>query len=285
MLHVFPITLTGAAKRWVDRLPPGIVDSWDLLEKAFIQRYCPLSKTAKQLEEIYNFKQEGDETLYKAWEWYNDYLYKFPTHDINNHQKVNIFYNSLGAMNRQFFDSQGLIPGFSDNKKQETNNSGMAEALAVLKATLKKKREEPKKEKYGKVSKMTRERILKDYWRERFINEEDDFVENLEDLEECREDKANKILGVIHDKLYNDCFNNTSEDEDDLEWILDYLKPISYDGFIDLDDETYNKRRFSLQRNGILGLLDSCSYGRKVMYRCNHKGYAVIDVITAKILH
>nr|GEZ07000.1 hypothetical protein [Tanacetum cinerariifolium] len=27
MLCVFPITLTGAAKRWVDRLPPGIVDS------------------------------------------------------------------------------------------------------------------------------------------------------------------------------------------------------------------------------------------------------------------
>ncbi|GKA33897.1 hypothetical protein Tco_0720326 [Tanacetum coccineum] len=37
MLRVFPITLTGAAKRWVDRLPPGTVDSWDLLKK-------PLSK-------------------------------------------------------------------------------------------------------------------------------------------------------------------------------------------------------------------------------------------------
>ncbi|GKA07493.1 hypothetical protein Tco_0686717 [Tanacetum coccineum] len=42
MLRVFPITLTGAAK------------------------YCPPSKTAKQLEEIRNFKQEGDETLYKS---------------------------------------------------------------------------------------------------------------------------------------------------------------------------------------------------------------------------
>ncbi|GKA26478.1 hypothetical protein Tco_0712587 [Tanacetum coccineum] len=82
MLRVFPITLTGAAKRWVDRLPPGTVDSWDLLKKAFIQRYCPPSKTAEQLEEIRNFKQEGDETLYQAWEWYNDLLYKCPTHDI-----------------------------------------------------------------------------------------------------------------------------------------------------------------------------------------------------------
>ncbi|GJX87042.1 hypothetical protein Tco_0337816 [Tanacetum coccineum] len=55
MLRVFSFTLTGAAKRW--------------------------------LEDIYNFKQEGDESLYQAWEQYNDLLYKCPTHDINRHQK------------------------------------------------------------------------------------------------------------------------------------------------------------------------------------------------------
>ncbi|GJX11623.1 putative reverse transcriptase domain-containing protein [Tanacetum coccineum] len=54
------------------------------------------------------------------------------------------------------------------------------------------------------------------------------------------------MLGVIHDKLNNEWFNNTSEDEDDLEWILYYLKPRSYDRFIDLDDEAYNKRRWKL---------------------------------------
>ncbi|GJR30641.1 putative reverse transcriptase domain-containing protein [Tanacetum coccineum] len=32
------------------------------------------------------------ESLYQAWERYNDLLYRCPTHDINNHQKVNIFY-------------------------------------------------------------------------------------------------------------------------------------------------------------------------------------------------
>ncbi|GJU41693.1 putative ribonuclease H-like domain-containing protein [Tanacetum coccineum] len=72
----------------VDRLPPGIVNSLDLLKKAVIQRYYLPSKTAKQLEEIRNFKQEGDETLYQAWERYNDLLYKCPTHDINNHEKT-----------------------------------------------------------------------------------------------------------------------------------------------------------------------------------------------------
>ncbi|GJY25719.1 hypothetical protein Tco_0400445, partial [Tanacetum coccineum] len=84
--------------------------------------------------------------------------------------------------------------------------------------------------------------VLKDHWRERFGDEEDDLEENLEDLEECEEDKANAIMGAIHNKLNNDWFNNTSEDEVDLEGMLDYLEPRSYDGFIDLDNEAYNKR-------------------------------------------
>ncbi|GJY91038.1 hypothetical protein Tco_0506234 [Tanacetum coccineum] len=113
MLRVFPISITGAVKRWVDRLSIGTVDSWDLLKKAFIQRYCLPSKTAKQLKEIHNFKQEGDETLYQAWERYNDLLYKCPTHEINSHQKVNIFYNGIRTMNHQLHDSQGPIPGMT----------------------------------------------------------------------------------------------------------------------------------------------------------------------------
>ncbi|GJZ14689.1 hypothetical protein Tco_0550366 [Tanacetum coccineum] len=86
MPHVFPITLTGAAKRWVDRLNPRTINTCDLLKKAFIQRCCPPSKTAKQLEDIRNFKQEGKETLYQAWE---------------------------STMNCQLLDSHGPIPGMT----------------------------------------------------------------------------------------------------------------------------------------------------------------------------
>ncbi|GKG46398.1 hypothetical protein Tco_0501244, partial [Tanacetum coccineum] len=45
--------------------------------------------------------------------------------------------------------------------------------------------------KYGKVCKMSRERILKVHWKDRFGDEEEDLEENLEDPEECGEDKAN----------------------------------------------------------------------------------------------
>ncbi|GKB32468.1 ribonuclease H-like domain-containing protein [Tanacetum coccineum] len=61
--------LALSAKRWVDRLALRTINTRDLFKKAFIQRYCPPSMTVKQLEDIYNFKQEGDESLYQAWEW------------------------------------------------------------------------------------------------------------------------------------------------------------------------------------------------------------------------
>ncbi|GKD27704.1 hypothetical protein Tco_1233918 [Tanacetum coccineum] len=75
---------------------PGVTDDADMLPK--------------QLEEIHNFKQEGDGTLYQAWEGCNDFMYKCPTHDLNSHQKVNIFYKGLDTMTRQLLDSQGPIP-------------------------------------------------------------------------------------------------------------------------------------------------------------------------------
>nr|GEX15215.1 hypothetical protein [Tanacetum cinerariifolium] len=34
MLYVFPITFIRAAKRWVDRVSPRTIDSWDLFKKA-----------------------------------------------------------------------------------------------------------------------------------------------------------------------------------------------------------------------------------------------------------
>ncbi|GJY96057.1 hypothetical protein Tco_0512418 [Tanacetum coccineum] len=39
LLRVLPFSLTGSAKRWVDRLTLGAVNTWDLLKKAFIQRF------------------------------------------------------------------------------------------------------------------------------------------------------------------------------------------------------------------------------------------------------
>ncbi|GKE94539.1 ribonuclease H-like domain-containing protein [Tanacetum coccineum] len=110
MLRVFPITLKGPALRWINRLSAGLVTRWDLIEKAFIRQYCPPFKTTKKLEIIRNFKQEMDETLYYAWERYNDLLFKCLHHDLNCQQKVHIFYTGLDIPTRRVLDSKGFIP-------------------------------------------------------------------------------------------------------------------------------------------------------------------------------
>ncbi|GKC08125.1 zf-CCHC domain-containing protein, partial [Tanacetum coccineum] len=90
-------------------LSAGVINTWDLLTKEFIWQYCSPFKTAKKLEEIRNFRQEMNETLYQAWERYNDLLFKCPQHDLNNHQKVQIFYTRLDISTRKLLDSRGFI--------------------------------------------------------------------------------------------------------------------------------------------------------------------------------
>ncbi|GJU22868.1 oligopeptide transporter [Tanacetum coccineum] len=59
----------------------------DVTRDAVMLRVLPITLTGAKLEEIRNFKQGLDETLYQAWERYNDLLFRCPQHDLNNHQK------------------------------------------------------------------------------------------------------------------------------------------------------------------------------------------------------
>ncbi|GKC02844.1 hypothetical protein Tco_0994454 [Tanacetum coccineum] len=68
ILRVFPMSLTGAASRWIRNEPAGLITIWEILKRKFLSKYCPRARTAKKIEEINNFQQEPDETLYQAWE-------------------------------------------------------------------------------------------------------------------------------------------------------------------------------------------------------------------------
>ncbi|GKA61404.1 hypothetical protein Tco_0760811 [Tanacetum coccineum] len=109
----FPLhSLEPPKDGWTDFLQEPLIPGISL-KRPLSEGTARPSKIAKQLEEIRNFKQKDDETLYQAWELYNDMLYKFLTYDINSHQKVNIFYNGLGTINHQLLDSQGPIPSMT----------------------------------------------------------------------------------------------------------------------------------------------------------------------------
>ncbi|GKF53269.1 zf-CCHC domain-containing protein [Tanacetum coccineum] len=62
------------------------------------------------MEEINNFQQEPDETLYQAWERFKELLMKCPQHYLTEMQEVILFYNGLEVPPRQILDSKGAIP-------------------------------------------------------------------------------------------------------------------------------------------------------------------------------
>ncbi|GJX66199.1 hypothetical protein Tco_0300542 [Tanacetum coccineum] len=88
LLCVFPFTLTGSAKRWVDRLTLGVINTWDLLKK-------PLSKGIVHHPRPLNDLKTSTTSSKK---------------DINRYTKLG---NGLNTLNRQLLDSQGPIPGMT----------------------------------------------------------------------------------------------------------------------------------------------------------------------------
>ncbi|GJT53501.1 retrovirus-related pol polyprotein from transposon TNT 1-94 [Tanacetum coccineum] len=110
MLRDFPISLTGAASRWLRNKPTGSIKTWEDLKSKFLNKYCSPGRTAKKIEEINNFQQEPDETLYQAWEHFKELLMKCPQHYLTEIQEVILFYNGLDVPTRQILDSRCAVP-------------------------------------------------------------------------------------------------------------------------------------------------------------------------------
>ncbi|GKE65602.1 hypothetical protein Tco_1519763 [Tanacetum coccineum] len=60
------------------------------------------------MEEINNFQQEPDESLFRAWERFKELLMKCPQHYLTDMQEVILFYNRLDVP--QILDLKGAIP-------------------------------------------------------------------------------------------------------------------------------------------------------------------------------
>nr|GEU84036.1 reverse transcriptase domain-containing protein [Tanacetum cinerariifolium] len=66
-LMMFPLSLTGEAKTWLDELNEGTIETWDKLRTSFISRFFPLTLFDRLLEEIQAFSQHENESLTDAW--------------------------------------------------------------------------------------------------------------------------------------------------------------------------------------------------------------------------
>nr|GFC49937.1 reverse transcriptase domain-containing protein [Tanacetum cinerariifolium] len=79
-LMLFPFSLEGAARIWLEKEPPRSIQTWDDLVSKFINKFFPPSKTTNLRNEITRFQQRFDESFYEAWERFNDLLRACPHH-------------------------------------------------------------------------------------------------------------------------------------------------------------------------------------------------------------
>nr|GEV43400.1 hypothetical protein [Tanacetum cinerariifolium] len=73
-LLLFPFSLEGEARIWLDKEPPRSILTWEDLVSKFINRFFPPSKTTYLRNEFTNFLQKPNETFNEAWERFKDLL-------------------------------------------------------------------------------------------------------------------------------------------------------------------------------------------------------------------
>ncbi|GJU70184.1 reverse transcriptase domain-containing protein [Tanacetum coccineum] len=81
-LMLFPFSLAGTARRWLEKEPPPprSITTWDDLVSKFINEFFPPSRTTNLQNEISNFQQKFDESFHKALDRYKDLLRACPHH-------------------------------------------------------------------------------------------------------------------------------------------------------------------------------------------------------------
>ncbi|GJU21277.1 reverse transcriptase domain-containing protein [Tanacetum coccineum] len=98
-LMLFPFSLEGAARIWLEKEPPRSIQTWDDLVAKFINQFFPPSKTTNLRNEITNFKQRFDESFSEAWDRFKDLLRACPHHGFSELHQLDTFYKKYHALN------------------------------------------------------------------------------------------------------------------------------------------------------------------------------------------
>ncbi|GJT03401.1 reverse transcriptase domain-containing protein [Tanacetum coccineum] len=105
---LFPFSIEGAARIWLEKEPPRSILTWEDLVSKFINQFFPHSKTTNLRNEITNFQQRFDESFCEAWDRFKDLLRAYPHHDFTELHQLDTFYNALTPTDQ---DSLNAVAG------------------------------------------------------------------------------------------------------------------------------------------------------------------------------
>lgn len=98
-LRLFPFSLKGKARTWLDDLPPRSIHNWDELLEMFLGEFFPAGVIAELRFCILRFKQKPHEALHEAWVRYQKCPRKCPQHGYRDESLLETFYFNLDPIN------------------------------------------------------------------------------------------------------------------------------------------------------------------------------------------
>nr|GEX84060.1 reverse transcriptase domain-containing protein [Tanacetum cinerariifolium] len=104
-LMLFPFSLAGAARRWLEKEPPRSIQTWEDLVSKFINEFFAPSRTINLRNEIFIFQQRFDESFHEAWDRYKDLLHACPHYGFTKLHQLGTFYNALNPADQDSFNA------------------------------------------------------------------------------------------------------------------------------------------------------------------------------------
>nr|GEY34348.1 reverse transcriptase domain-containing protein [Tanacetum cinerariifolium] len=104
-LMLFPFSLEGATRIWLEKEPLRSIFTWVDLVLKFINQFFPPTKTTNLRNEITNFQQRFDESFSEAWDRFKDLLQACPHHGFLELHQLDTFYNALNSKDQDSLNS------------------------------------------------------------------------------------------------------------------------------------------------------------------------------------
>ncbi|GKC66224.1 reverse transcriptase domain-containing protein [Tanacetum coccineum] len=104
-LMVFPLSLTGEAKTWLDELNEGTIETCDELLTTFISRFFPPALFNRLLKEIQAFSQHENKSLTNAWLRMKEMLRNCHGHNLSKGNIIKIFYHGLSKITQEVLNA------------------------------------------------------------------------------------------------------------------------------------------------------------------------------------
>nr|GEX15737.1 reverse transcriptase domain-containing protein [Tanacetum cinerariifolium] len=105
-LMLFPFSLEGDARIWLEKEHPRSILTWDDLVSKFINQFFPPSKMTNLRNEITRFQQRFDESFSEAWDHFNNLLRACPHHGFSELHQLDTFYNALNVNDQEVRQSR-----------------------------------------------------------------------------------------------------------------------------------------------------------------------------------